>query len=127
MTNERIKKSAKKRLFKAQKLCYSIQEANRMLSGQFARPASAGSNRRDMPANESFNIWWRYIAKEKLSAYMYCDREVCLIGILSICFLDDYVRSNQLSKVVHDESGKDLLVYVLHLFCVKMQQTHCVF
>ena len=27
----------------------------------------------------------------------------------------------QLSKVVHDQSGKDFLVYVLHLFCVKME------
>ena len=80
-----------------------------------------------MSANESFNIWWRYITKKELSAYMYCDREVCFISILGVGFLDDYVRGNQLSKVVHDESGKDLLVYVLHLFCVEMQQTDRVF
>ena len=79
-----------------------------MLGGQFARPASAGSNWRDMSANDSFNIWWRYITKKELSAYMYCDRKVCFISILGVGFLDDYVRGNQLSKVVHDESGKDL-------------------
>ena len=111
-------------LFKAQDLCYPIGEANRVLNGHFARPASAGANGRNMPANESFNIWWRYITKKELSAYMYCDREVCFISILGVGFLDDYVRGNQLSKVVHDESGKDLLVYVLHLFCVKVEQAH---
>ena len=63
-----------------------------------------------MLANESFNIWWRYITKKELSANMYRDREICFIGILSIGFLNDYGRGNQLSKVVHDESGKDLLV-----------------
>ena len=77
-----------------------------------------------MLANESFNIWWRYITKKELSANMYRDREICFIGILSIGFLNDYGRGNQLSKVVHDESGKDLLVYVLHLFCVKVKQAH---
>ena len=80
-----------------------------------------------MLANESFNIWWRYITKKKLSANMYRDREVCFISILAVGFPYDYGRGNQLSKVVHDESGKDLLVYVLHLFCVKVEQANCVF
>ena len=44
-----------------------------------------------MPLNESFNIWWRYITKKELSAYMYCDGKVCFISILSVEFLDDYV------------------------------------
>ena len=124
MTSKRIKESAKKQLFKLSELCYSINEANRMLNGHFARPASAGANGRNMPANESFNIWWRYITKIELSANMYGDSEVCFIGIFCIGFLDDYVRSNQLSKVVHDQSGKDLLVYVLHLFCVEMEKAY---
>ena len=76
-----------------------------------------------MLTDESFNIWWRYITKKELSANMYGNREVCFIGILTVGFLDDYVRGNQLSKVVHDQSGKDFLVYVLHLFCVEMEQT----
>ena len=74
-----------------------------------------------MPTNESFNIWWRYITKKELPADMYRNREVSFISILRIGFLDDYRRGNQLSEVLHDESGKDFLVYVLHLFCVEMQ------
>ena len=31
------------------------------------------------------------------------------------------------SKVVHDQSGKDFLIYVLHLFCVKMLEADGVF
>ena len=98
-----------------------------MLNGHFSRPASAGSNWGNMPANESFNVWWRYITKEELSANMYCDREVCFVSILGVGFLDDYGRGNQLSEVVHDQSGKDFLVNVLHLFCVKMKQANGVF
>ena len=77
MTSKRIEKSAKKGLFKARNLCYPVNEANRVLSGHFTRPASTGTNGRNMPANESFNIGWRHITKEKLSADMYRDREVC--------------------------------------------------
>ena len=80
-----------------------------------------------MLANERFNIWWRHITKKELSTNMYGDGEVCFIGILTIGFLDDYGRGNQLSKVVHDEPGKNLLVYVLHLFCVEMEQTNSIF
>ena len=61
-----------------------------MLNGHFARPASAWSNRSNMLANKSFNIWWRHIAKKELSANMYCDRKVSFISILTVGFLDDY-------------------------------------
>ena len=44
-----------------------------------------------------------------------------------MCFLDDYVRGNQLRKVVHDESSKDLLAYVLHFFCMKMELANSIF
>ena len=47
MTSERIKKSAKK-LSKVRNLCYSIDEANRVLNGHCARPASTGANGRNM-------------------------------------------------------------------------------
>ena len=62
-----------------------------MFDGYFSRAASAGANGRNMSANESFNIWWRYITEEKLSANMYGDRKVCFIGILGVSFLNDYV------------------------------------
>ena len=57
---------------------------------------------------------------------MYRDGKVCFISILTVGFLDDYGRGNQLSKVIHDQSGKDLLVYVLHLFCVKVKQSYSI-
>ena len=47
---------------------------------------------------------------------MYRDREVCFVSILSVGFLDDYGRGNQLSEVVHAQLGKGFLVNVLHLF-----------
>ena len=80
-----------------------------------------------MPLYKSFNNGWRHITKKELSANVYSDGEVCFIGILHIGFLDDYVRGNQLRKIVHNESGKDLLVYVLHFFCVEMEQTNGMF
>ena len=120
MRKKRVRKSAKK-LFKKQNLCYSVKEANRMFRGHFTRPASAGANGRNMPSNESFNIGWRHIIKKELPTNMYSDREVYFIRILTVGFLDDYVRGNQLREIVHDKSGKDFLVYVLHLFCMKMK------
>lgn len=48
------------------------------------------------------------------------DSKVCLIGILIVGFTEDHGRGDQFGKVVHDESGKDFLVNVLHFFSVKM-------
>ncbi len=75
MTNKRIKKSAKK-LFKTQYLCYPIKEADRFFSGHIPRPASAGTNGRKMPPDDSFNIWWRYITEKELSANLYRNRKI---------------------------------------------------
>ena len=61
-----------------------------MLNGHFARPASARANRRNMPTNKSFNIGWRYITKEELSANMYSYSKVCFISIFCVSFLNDY-------------------------------------
>lgn len=68
-----------------------MNEANRMLCCHFARSASSGENGGNVHANESFNIWWRHIAKNKLSTDMYGYSEVCFISIFRIGFLDDYV------------------------------------
>lgn len=83
-------KNLQKRLFKRPDLCYSVKEANRVFNGHISRTASAGANGRNIPANDSFHIKWRYIAKEKLSANMYGNSKVCFIGILCISLLDDY-------------------------------------
>lgn len=61
-----------------------------MLNGHISGPASAGANGENIPANDSFHIWWRYIAKKELSANMYRDSEVRFISILCISLLDDY-------------------------------------
>ena len=53
---------------------------------------------------------------------MYSNRKVGFVGMLSVLFLNDYVRGNQFRKVVHSKSGKNLLENVLRLFCVKMKQ-----
>ena len=58
---------------------------------------------------------------------MYSCGKVCLVNILSAFFLNDYVRSNQFTEVVHSESGKDLLGNVLHLFALEQAQTNGVF
>ncbi len=58
---------------------------------------------------------------------MYSGREVDRVGKLCVAFLNDYVRGNQLRKVVHDEFRIDFLVDVLHLFCVEMDEPKGVF
>ena len=113
-----------KKVFKKEKLCYPVKEAHRSFVGCFTRSASAGSDRGNTPRNKSFHIRWRYISKEELSANMYSDRKVCLVGILGVGFRNDYVGGNHFSEVVHDETGKHFLVDVLHLFCMKMKQSN---
>ena len=110
----------KKRLFKGKELCYSIGEADRVLSAQISRAGSTRANGRDISANNSFNIGWRHITKEELPANMDSDSKVCPIGIFIVGFMEDYGRGNQFCEVVHDKSGKDFLANVLHFFCVKM-------
>ena len=114
-------------LCKKEKLCYSIEEANGVFNNHIPRIASASSRDRNILAYGSFNIWWRNVTKKKLSANLYSNREICFARVFSVGFLNDYVRGDQFSKVVHDQSGKDLLGNVLHLFCVEMKQSNSVF
>ena len=58
---------------------------------------------------------------------MYSSREVDRIGILSAAVLNDYGRGNQFREVVHSELGEDLLVNVLHFFCVEMNEAKGIF
>ena len=51
-----------------------------------------------MSANESFNIWWRYITKKELSANMYRDRKVCFISILTVITSDNSFRVDCAAK-----------------------------
>ena len=55
---------------------------------------------------------------------MYGCGKVCLVNILSAFILNDYVRGNQFTEVVHGKSGKDLLGNVLHLFALKQAQAN---
>ena len=58
---------------------------------------------------------------------MYSCGKVCLVSILSAFILNDYVRGNQFTEVVHGKSGKNLLGNVLHLFTLKQAQANGVF
>lgn len=127
MARKQIKGSAKKRLFKGKDLCYSIGEADSVLSAQISWVASTRANGGDISANNSFNIGWRHITKEELPANMDSDSKVCPIGIFIVGFMEDYRKGDQFCEVVHDKPGKDFLANVLHFFCVKMQQANCVF
>ena len=80
-----------------------------------------------MSANESFNSRWRNITKKELSADMYGDGEVGFVSMLCVDFGDDHGRGDQFGKVVHDQSGKDLLADELHLFCMEVEQAESVF
>ena len=80
-----------------------------------------------MHFNQVLDFRWRHSAPEELSANMYSCGKVCLVNILSAFFLNDYVRGNQFTEVVHGESGKDLLGNVLHLFALEQAQTNGVF
>ena len=115
ITSKRIEKSAKK-LFKEEKLCYSIEEANDMFYNHITRIGFASTSDRYIPAYGSFNIWWRNITKKKLSANLYGHSKICFVRVFSVGLLNDYVRGNQFSIVVHDQSGKNLLCNVLHFF-----------
>ena len=87
-----------------------------MFHNHMTRIASACARDGNVLTYGSFNIWWRNITKKKLSANLYSNREIRLVRVFSVGLLNDYVRGNQFSKVVHDQSGKNLLGNVLHLF-----------
>ena len=54
---------------------------------------------------------------------MYSSGKSGLVGVFSAFALNDYVRGNHFSEVVHNEFGKDLLNDVLRLFAVKIKET----
>ena len=98
-----------------------------MFHNHMTRIASACARDGNIRTYGSFNIRWRNITKKKLSANLYSNRKIRFVRVLSVWLLNDYVRGNQFSKVVHDQSGKNLLGNVLHLFCMEMKQTNGVF
>ena len=54
-----------------------------------------------MLRNKCFNFVWRYIFQEKNATNMYRGRKVDFVGKFSALLLNDYVRGNQFSEVVH--------------------------
>ena len=80
-----------------------------------------------MHFNQVLDFRWRHSAPEELSANMYGCGKVCPVNILSAFILNDYVRGNQFTEVVHGKSGKNLLGNVLHLFALEQAQTNGVF
>ena len=80
-----------------------------------------------MHFNQVLDFRWRHSAPEELSANMYGCGKVCLVNILSAFILNDYVRGNQFTEVVHGESGKDLLGNVPQLFTLKQALANGVF
>ena len=127
MISKRIWQSAKKRLFKKIKLCYSVEEAVELDVFRSARCTSSRSDWYNLRFNQFYDFRWSYRTPEELSAYVYSCGKVCLVNILAVFFLNDYVRGNQFRKVVHNQPGKNLLGNVLHLFCVEMKQSNSVF
>lgn len=87
-----------------------------MFNNHIAWIASASASDRNILAYGGFNIWWRNITEKKLSANLYSNRKIRFVRVFSVGILNDYMRGNQFRKVVHDQSGKDLLGNVLHLF-----------
>ena len=98
-----------------------------MSLNRLTRVTSTGANRKEQSRKQSFKFGWRHIPQEEIAANMYSSGEVDRIGILRIAFLDDYVRGNQLRKVVHGEFREYFLVDVLHLFCVEMDKAKGIF
>ena len=121
------RKSAKKALFKKERLCYSVEEAEGRSLYRLSGIASARANRQKQSRKQGFKLRWRYIPQEEIAANMYSSGEVDRIRKLRTALLNDYVRGNQLREVVHSEFCKDLLVNVLHLFCVEMNEAERVF
>ena len=87
------------------KVCYSIGEADRTFCGEISRLASAGANGRNISANDSFNIGWRHITKEELSANMDCGGKIKPISIFKVGVMGEYRGGNQFGKVVHATAG----------------------
>ena len=94
---------------------------------RLTRMTSTGANGQKQSRKQGFKLRWRYIPQEEIAANMYSSGEVDRIGKLRTALLNDYVRGNQLREVVHSEFCKDLLVDVLHLFCVEMNKAERVF
>ena len=94
---------------------------------RLTRVTSTRANRQEQSRKQSFKLRWRHIPQEEIAANMYSSGEVDRIGILRIAFLDDYVRGNQLGKVVHGKFREYFLVDVLHLFCVEMDKAKSIF
>ena len=130
MKNSMTKKqtgSAKKALFKKGRLCYSVEEAERRSLYRLSCITLTMANGQKQSRKQGFKLRWRYIPQEEIAANMYSSGEVDRIGKLRTALLNDYVRGNQLREVVYSEFCKDLLVDVLHLFCVEMNKAERIF
>ena len=55
-----------------------------MFNNHITRIGSASASDRNIPANGSFNIWWRNITKKELSADLYRNREISFARVFSV-------------------------------------------
>ena len=83
---------------------------------ELARVTSAGSNWRNEPQKQSFDIRWSKFSKKEFEANMYGIRKINLVVKFFLSLLNDYGTGNQFTEVVHGKLGKDFLENELRLF-----------
>lgn len=114
---------------KSVELCYSVDEADSRFITDFAFVLTTGANRQNILMNQGFNVGRGYIVpySQEISANMYSDGKVDLIGVSGVCLRDDYVRGNHFREVIHDHPCKNLLNNVLLLLRVKVGKPDGIF
>ena len=110
----------KKRVYKNEKLCYSIGEAERMLIFQLTRRITTGANGRNELQEQGFNTRRSEIGQEEFSANVYSGGKIDLVSIFSVFLMNDYGLGNQFIEIVHGKTGEDFLMDELRLFCMEM-------
>jgi len=111
------------------RLWYSVIEADGLPKTDFSRKTTAISDRDSIRKNQSFNIGraCHLTCVKKVLTNVYSCKEVYLIIISGIFFLNDDLRSDHFRKVVHDKSGKYLLWDVLAFFWMKTNEVNSIF
>ena len=59
--------------------------------------------------------------------YVDCQRVIHLVCVLCIFLLNHYMGRDDFAEVIKGQPGKDFLLDILYLFCVKAAQANCIF
>ena len=116
--------SAQKILRNSSNLCYPVKEALKGLCWRRPFPVSVWAYGNQISGNDRFQLRWWDVPLKEYFAYACRDRKVGFVSVFPLFLLNEHVRGDRFSKVIHDQVCKDFLrMFITFFECNRIRPT----